>query len=575
MPTAHAAALPTATTRPVIAGRRHVVAAGHHLASLAGFEVLQAGGNAIDAGVAAGLALGVLESQLVSVAGVAPIILYSAEHDRVVTISGLGGWPRLADPDRLQALWGDRIPVGIERTVVPAAPDAWITALERFGRMGFADVAAFAIDFAGNGFPMYPLMAELIGQHRDAYARFPSNAAIYLPGGEPPAVGSLFRQTDLGASLQFMAEEDRAAAAKGGRLAGLAAARDAFYRGDIAARIVAWHTEQGGLLRAEDLADFRVGVEAPLSVPLGDWTVHGCGAWCQGPMLLQALRIAGGFDLRGMGHNSAAYLHVVTEALKIAAADREAFIGDPAFVGVPLQTLLSDDYLAARRRLIDPGRALPDMPPPGLAGQASAEPGGFNTASAMDTSYVCVADAAGNVFSATPSDASYNAPVVPGLGFIVSSRGQQSWLKPGHPSRLAPGKRPRLTPNPALAVCGRRMVPFGSPGGDVQTQAMLQAFLAHAVFGFDVQAAVEAPRVASYSFPSSFSPHKTEPGVLRVEARLGEAVIEGLAALGHQVEVWPDFTWLAGSVSMIEADRGAGLIRGGSDPRRAGYAVGW
>lgn len=205
----------------------------------------------------------------------------------------------------------------------------------------------------------------------------------------------------------------------------------------------------------------------------------------------------------------------------------------------------------------------------------SFESGDFNTASSMDTSYLCVVDKAGNAFSATPSDASYNAPVVPGLGFIVSSRGQQSWLDGDHPSSLEPGKRPRLTPNPALAVQGGRMVPFGSPGGDVQTQAMLQAFLNFAVFGYELQTAVELPRVASYSFPSSFEPHQSEPGVLRVEGRIPDMVCDRLSALGHKVERWPDFTWLAGSVSMIDGNRTTGRIDGASDPRRVGYGIGW
>jgi gamma-glutamyltranspeptidase/glutathione hydrolase len=293
-------------------------------------------------------------------------------------------------------------------------------------------------------------------------------------------------------------------------------------------------------------------------------------------MLLQVLRILDGFDLVSLGHNTSGYLHTLTEAIKLAAADRERYFGDPRFIDVPLQRLLSEPYVAARRKQIHPNRAWPDMPPPGGALEAAASAAGLpNEDAAMDTSYVCVVDGAGNVFSATPSDGSYNSPVIPGLGIVVSPRGQQSWADPSHPSCVAPGKRPRLTPNPAIALSRDRIIPFGSPGGDVQTQAMLQALLNHIVFGFDVQAAVELPRVASYSFPSSFEPHQSEPGVLRAEARLPEEALRGLKDRGHKVEAWPDFTWLAGSVSMIDADRGRGSRRGASDPRRMGYAVGW
>lgn len=352
--------------RPSISGRRYVVASGHHLASMAGSEVLRAGGNAIDAGVAAGIALGVLESEFVSFAGVAPIILYSAEKEEIVTISGLGVWPRAASRDQLARQWGGRIPVGVERTVVPSAPDAWITALERYGTMGFADVAAFAIDFAANGFPMYPMMADRIEAHHASYSKFQSNAAIYLPNGKAPEIGSQFIQSDLAASLQFLADEDRAAAAKGGRLAGLQAARDAFYRGDMARKIVDFHQSEGGLLSARDMDEFSVEVEKSTHIRFKDWEIHGCGPWCQGPMLLQALKLIEGFDISGLGHNTPEYLHILVEALKLAAGDRERYFGDPRFVDVPLDMLLSDGYLAVRRGMIDPEKAFPDMPPGGL-----------------------------------------------------------------------------------------------------------------------------------------------------------------------------------------------------------------
>lgn len=557
--------------RPVLYGRQHAVSSGHALATHAAAEVLLEGGNAIDAGVAAGIALGVLESELVSFAGVAPIILYSAEHDHVMSISGVGPWPKRTDPTVLLREHDGQVPASILRSVVPAAPDAWITALERYGTMNFDQVAHFAVDYAANGFHMYPLMAELIEKNRRNFERFASNAAIYLPGGAVPKIGELFFQTDLAQSIQHMADEARAAAVRGGRAGGLMAARHAFYRGDLAKAIIDHQTSEGGWMRADDLSEFRVDVEPPLNIDFHGTQVHGCGAWSQGVMLLETLKLLEGVDLQALDHNSADYLHVITEAIKLAAADRERYVGDPRHVDVPLDRLLSSAYCGTRRAQIDMERASPEMPKHGEI--LVKEP---PVAGQMDTSYVCVVDRLGNAFSATPSDSSYNVPVVPGLGFVVSGRGSQSWVDHTHASSVAPSKRPRLTPNPALAMTRDRVIPFGSPGGDVQTQAMLQVFLNNLVFGMDVQTAVDAPRVASYSFPSSFTPHASEPGVLRVEARISEEIRKDLAQRGHNVVDWPDSTWLAGSVSMIDADRMPGTTRrAAADHRRVGYAQAW
>jgi len=482
--------------RPTIAATRHAIAAGHYLAATAGFQILEAGGNAIDAGCAAGIALGVVQSDLVNCAGVAPIMVYLAETQEVVTIAGLGTWPKALDPELFMRRHDGRIPRGVLRTVVPAAPDAWITALRRWGTMPFAEVAAGAIRLARDGFPMYPLMAESLKRHEAEHREWPSSAAIYLPGGRLPQAGELFRQTDLAASLQYMADEERAAASRG-REAGLDAARDAFYRGDIAKKILAFMREEGGLLAAEDLAGYHSPVGPPERRRFGDLEVFTCGAWCQGPVLLQTLALLEGSDLEGLGHNSADYVHRLAEALKLAFADREAYYGDPVQVDVPLATLISEEYAAERRQLIRADRAWPEMPPPGdlgrQAGHFRASPGDPNPE--PDTSYVCVADRFGNLFSATPSDGSYGSPVVPGIGLIPSNRGSQSRPDPRHPSGVAPGKRPRLTPNPALAIKGRdQFLPFGTPGGDVQTQAMLQVLLNLFVFGHEVQSAIEAPR---------------------------------------------------------------------------------
>src|SRR5215471_18586977 len=444
------------THRPTIAVTRHAIAAGHYLATTAGFDILQAGGNAVDAGVAAGIALGVLQSDLVNVAGVAPIMIYRAESRDVVTIAGLGTWPKALDPDFFMREHGGKIPKGVLRTVVPAAPDAWITALKRYGTMSFGDVASAATRLAREGFPMYPLMAASLKRHEADHRAWPSTAEIFLPNGRLPEPGEIFRQTDLAASLQYMADEERAAASRG-RESGLEAARDAFYRGDIARKIVAFMKEQGGLLSAEDLADYHSPVGPPERRRFGDLEVFTCAAWCQGPTLLQTMALLNGIDIAGLGHNSADYIHQITEALKLAFADREAYYGDPAIVDVPLATLISSEYAAERRKLIRPDRAAPEMPSPGDLGRAGAR---FRASLGdpdpePDTSYVCVADRYGNLFSATPSDGSYGSPVVPGTGLIPSNRGSQSRPDPRHPAGVAPGKRPRLTPNPALAIKGR------------------------------------------------------------------------------------------------------------------------
>ncbi len=568
--------------RPTIAVTRHAIAAGHYLAAAAGFALLEAGGNAIDAGCAAGIALGVLQSDLVDVAGVAPIMIYRAQTREVVTIAGLGGWPRALDPELFMRDHGGKIPKGVLRTVVPAAPDAWITALKRYGTMGFGEVAAAAVRFARDGFAMYPLMAESLKRHEADHGRWPSSAAIFLPGGKVPATGDIFRQTDLAGSLQYMADEERAALARGGdREAGLEAARNAFYRGDIAQKIVAFMKQEGGLLSAEDLADYHSPVAPPEHRRFGDLDVFTCGAWCQGPVLLQTLALLEGADLRALGHNSADYIHHLAEALKLAFADREAYYGDPAMVEVPLATLISEEYAAERRKLIRSDRAWPEMPPPGQLG--SQAPRGFGAFPQPpgdpnpepDTSYVCAADRWGNLFSATPSDGSYGSPVVPGTGLIPSNRGSQSRPDPRHPAGAAPGKRPRLTPNPALAVKGgRRFMPFGTPGGDVQTQAMLQVLLNRFVLGQDMQSAIESPRFASYSYPSSFAPYDYYPGRLAVEARVSEAVIAELARRGHQIQRWPEWIWTAGAVCAIDVDKERGVMEAGADPRRAAYALG-
>src|SRR6195256_2525634 len=569
--------------RPTIMGTRHMIAATQYLAAEAGFKILEAGGNAIDAGVAAGISLGVVQPEFVNVAGVAPIIIYSAADNRIVTIPGLGTWPKAIERDYFMKRHGGKIPQGIMRTVVPAAPDAWITALERFGTMSFGDVAQSAIGFARDGFPVYPLMSEVITQHEAEYRMYPSNIALYLPKGRPPQPGEVFVQTALAATLQHMADQETAARHRG-REAGLAAARDAFYRGDIARAIVKFQKDNGGILSADDLADYHSGFDEPVETSFGDIRLYACGPWCQGPSLLQALNLLDAAKLHKFGHNSTAYLHRITEAVKLSFADREAYFGDPRVIDVPIEALLSREYARQRREMIRPDRAWPEMPQAGDPRKLTAErasqgaplvPERAFSAPELDTSHVAVVDKHGNVFAATPSDGSYNAPVIPELGIIPSPRGSQNWGDPDHPSGVAPGKRPRLTPSPAIAIePGKMKMPFGTPGGDVQTQAMLQVFLNINLFGMEVQEAVEAPRGASYSYPGSFEPHAYHPGLLNLESRIDRSTGEALGRLGHKIGWWSDWTWLAGAVCTVVADEQSGVLKGGADPRRPSYAVG-
>ena len=559
------------STRPTICGPRHAVSAGHYLAAAAGFAILEAGGNAVDAGCAAGIALGVVQPDLVNFAGVAPIMIRMADGT-VETIAGLGHWPRSMPVDAF--VREGKIPEGVRRTVVPAAPDAWITALERHGTMGFGDVAQFAIRYARDGFAVNWLLEESLASHAAGYARWPQNAAIYLPGGRAPRLGERFVQTDLAATIQFMADQEKAAASRG-REAGLAAARDVFYRGDIASAITRLQRDEGGWLSAQDLAEYRSRLEPPVRRHWRGHEVIVCGPWCQGPALLQALLLVERLGIEGLAHNSPAYLHVIVEALKIAMADREYHFGDPQFVEVPVDRLLSPEHIARRAAQVRPETAFPEMPGP-LEGAAPA----FAASAAAlprveaDTSYACAVDRWGNAFSATPSDGSWAAPVVPGMGFVPSTRGSQSRPDPRHPSGVAPGKRPRLTPNPAMLLPqSGGVMPFGTPGGDVQTQAMLQVLLNVFHFGMDLQAAIEAPRVASYSFPSSFAPFEYFPGRLAVEGRIDAATRAELARRGHEVKDWPDWTWLAGSVEAVRADPATGLVSAGADPRRPAYAI--
>ncbi len=358
------------------------------------------------------------------------------------------------------------------------------------------------------------------------------------------------------------------------------AARDFFYKGEIAEEMARFSAERGGLITLEDLREFSVRVELPAKGTFRDIDIYTCGPWCQGPVVAQTLQMLEDDALQAMGHNSPAYIHLVAEALNLAFADREHFYGDPDFVDVPIETLLSKPYTRERRRAIDAAKAFGEMPPPGDPGERFPARANGNLASAPrgehahDTSYTCVVDQWGNAFSATPSDASFWSPIVPGLGFIMSGRGSQSWLDPDHPSSLQPWKRPRLTPNPAIAFKDDKLyMPFGCPGGDAQCQAMVQMFLNIVVFGMDPQAAIEAPRFTSSNFPNSFWPHTYLPGRLNVEGRIDPQIRAALSELGHDIAVKDDWERMSMAVlsAIVVED---GVLKGGADPRRDTYAIG-
>ncbi|CAN5247911.1 gamma-glutamyltransferase family protein [soil metagenome] len=572
--------LSIAQGRPAVLAGRHMVSSSHYLATLAGMRMFPRGGSAIDAGVASGIALNVLERHLTDFGGVAPIMVFQPGMRVPETIDGLGRWPAGLDLAAHRALHGDDMPIGVSRSVTPAAADAWLTALARYGRLTLAEVLAPSIELC-DGFPVYPRLEAAIERLRHRLERWPSSAAVFLPDGRRPRTGELLVQRDLGSLFRRLVAIESAHKARG-RAAAIMAARDAIYRGDIALEIADFMAEAGGFVVADDLASYHVSIAPPVHTTYRGVDVYACGPWSQGPLVPMTLNLLEGYDVAGMGPGSIEFLHRFTEATKLACADREGFFGDPDLVDVPIAGLLDKEYAAQRRGLIRGDRAWPELPPPGdpwpyegRSGPAGYVPRAAAGVGAPDTSYVCAMDSEGNAFSATPSDPALGAPLVPGLGIIVSTRGAQLWTTPGHPSEIAPRKRPRLTPNPALLMRdGRALMPFGCPGEDAQCQAMVQVVCNIIDFGMNTQAAIEYPRAISHSFPWSFHPHAYEPGLLKIERRVAPAVRERLAELGHRVEELPDFTPATAGVCAIRRLDG-GALEGGADPRRESYAIGW
>ncbi|WMT89374.1 gamma-glutamyltransferase family protein [Pelagibacterium sp. H642] len=557
-----------------------MVSTGHHLASLAAVRILEKGGNAADAGVAAGLCLNVVQPDLTQIGGVAPIMFYDAVRKSASTVAGLGGWPKNVDLDWLRSQ--GRIPTGIRRSVVPSAMGAWLTALERFGTISVAEAFEPAIELAENGFRVHSLLHSMLSDPAtlEGLRRWSSLGRTFMRDDKPLAIGESLVQPELAKTLKKLVEASSGASS---REEGIARAYDRFYRGDIARAMVEFSDSEGGWLAMEDLDAFSAEVEPAYAITYRGATVYSCGPWCQGPVVLQALNILEGYDIAAMELGGVDYYHIIVEALKAAFADRDRYYGDPRFVDVPMQGLLSKDYAAAWRARIDLGTASPGMPVPGdaWAFQGESHANEFQMPKAgdgpfePDTSYLCVVDSDGNAFSATPSDGARETPIVPDLGFIISSRGVQSWLDPDHPAAIAPGKRPRLTPNPGIVVKdGEFVMPYGTPGADVQPQAMIQFLTGFLDHRLDIQEAIETPRVATYSFPSTHDPHLYRPGLVKIEGRARADVMSGLIGRGHKIEPWPDWFGTAGSIGAVMRTHD-GAVMGGADPRRVAYALGW
>lgn len=580
------------TFRPVVRGKRGAVAAGHPLAAEAGLRLLQQGGNAVDAGCAAILAGSVIEFSHFSFGGEVPIII-KRSNAPVAVINGQGIAPQLATRqfflDEAKKNQKEKAPSfipssGILPATVPGVLDAVVTALDRFGTKSLAEVMQPAIELA-DGFPLDELRATYIQRTRKIYEPWPTSAKLFLPGGREPKPGEMFFQPDLARTLRAIVRAERGAAPRG-RHAALIAARDYFYRGPIAKRISDFCAANGGLLRANDFAAFHAKVEEPAHVSYRGYEVYKTGFWAQGPVMLEMLNMLEGYDFKSIKHNSADYIHVLTEAMKLAFADRDRYYGDPDFVRVPGAELLSKDYSSMRKRLIDEKRASLEQRPgdpinkkplvngapnPALTGQSTVP----EAERANDTTCVNVIDKDGNLFSATPSGAWLPTVVAGDTGVMLGQRMQSFLLEEGHPNVLQPHKRPRVTLTPTLVLKdGKPFMVLSTPGGDNQDQSLVQVLLNIIEFGMNVQEAVEAPRFQTLHFVSSFDDHRFNAGVLNLEDRIAKAVADELAVRGHKVEVQP--AWGNPSApTVIKFDSDSHVIEAGADPRRGRYALAW
>jgi gamma-glutamyltranspeptidase/glutathione hydrolase len=573
------------TMRPEIVGQRGIVAAGRHYSVAAGVRIMEQGGNAIDAGVASVFAAAVVEISHFGFGGEAPVIIYEAKTRRVHVINGQGPAPKAATP-ALFAAKGKVDGNGPLGATVPAVMDAMAIALERFGTMRLEQVMAPAIELA-DGFPMYAYLRENLASNRKQTEAY-QWGHLYYPEGRVPEVGEVFRQPHLARTLRaIVAAEGEARKQGGDRAAAIRAGRDAFYKGDIARRLVAASRAEGGVFTAEDLANFRGAIESSASTTFHGYEIHKAGAWNQGPTLLMTLNILEGVDLKGMGLHSTDYIHTVHEALKLAYDDRNAYLGDPAFAAVPLKGLLSKAYAAGRRKLIGPQAFLehrpgdpfafdPDVKPPAVRYQPRSQ-GEKNPDSSGDTTCVNAVDGEGNLFSATPSSGWVlgGAFIAGDTGVPMSNRMQAFDLDPASPNVLVGGKRPRTTLTPTVVLKdGKPFLALSTPGGDSQDQQILNVLLNLFIFDLELQAAIEAPRINSNHPHSSFDNHADAPGQLDVEGRIAVKVQDELRARGHVLRVIGSYAMSTGVVA-VGVNPKTGTLRGGADVRRERYIFGW
>lgn len=582
------------TTRPVIMAKNGVVTSGHYLATAAGLRIMAQGGNAIDAAAAMGFCLCLLEPNNNGLGGENPTLIYSAKEKKTFAVSGMGWSPKAFTIDWCRKNGIDMIPGdGYLPACVPAMVGTWAIALARFGTMSFAQVMQPAIELAEDGFPVYEGLRQTIVTSLERFVqRYPTTSRIYCPKGKAPEIGEALRNQDFARTLRTMVKVESTAGSKG-RIAGLEAAADVFYRGEIAERIVDFITRNPvedasgkahtGMLTLEDFSGWQAAFEEPVSFNYRGLDVHKCSSWTQGPVFLQQLAILEGYDLKGMGHNSVDYLHTWIECAKLAFADREAYYGDPLFDDVPFEVLLSKEYAAGRRKLI--GQKASAELRPGDAGhglpqytiRSILEDNRLSLATHTgDTTHLDAVDRQGNMVASTPSGGwIQTSPVIEGLGFPLGTRGQMFYLNPDRPNALEPHKRPRATLTPSLATrAGEPYMVFGTPGGDAQDQWTLQFFLNYVDFGMDLQEALDAPSVHTDHFPSSFYPRDAHPLAVSAEGRIPREVIQGLESRGHKVVAGDG--WMHGKVMGIRFDPERGIILGGASPRsKIAYALGF
>lgn len=589
---------PEGPLRPPVIGRNAGVSAGHPLTTSAAMEILQQGGNAFDAGVAALLVGGVVEQDLYGIGGEALILVYPVAEGEVVSVTGQGWAPAAANIDDYlrdgRTLQGE----GLDPSVVPGALHGALTVLERWGTMSFEEVARRAIEYAEEGFALRPRTANAIRRDYDFISKWPYNRLMWLKAdGSFYEAGETIRFPNMARTFRRMVAAEREAARSGGRVGGIIAARDRFYKGDIAEEMVAFLQKNGAPYTIEDFAEFFARVEAPVSVNYRGYDVYKQPFNSQGPMLLQTLNILENFDLQAMGHNSPDYLHVIVEAMKLAYADRDSYYADQNFVDVPAEGLLSKEYAKQRAAAIDMTRSSADFvagnplpydgsvadwpywvagaeePVASLSATATDHP-----ASLKDTSHIAIIDADGNVFDSTPSGGWIGGAVVLGVtGIGMSVRGEQFWLDRNRAAQLRPWSRPRYTLTPSIVFRdGDPVLAIGTPGGDNQEQTILQTLLNVVEFTDDwypnLHAAIEWPRVQTLHFYASFWPHDTGFNRINVESNVGAATIEELERRGHEVRIVSPFR-ISGCATAVMLDPKTGSKLAAADPRRDCYAA--